>query len=65
MPFSHIEGSKVMYTCDACGQPFQQGQGRYEGTHLHELNITVCRGCGPDDMSVRSRNEALARLAHL
>lgn len=62
MPFKEMIGNKAMYSCDACPSVFQMGQGRYEGTYLHELDITVCRACGPDDQSVRARQEAVSRL---
>jgi hypothetical protein len=63
MPFDKVEGSRVYYFCDSCGARFRFGQGRYDGVHLAELGITVCRGCGPD--SPWQRAEAVERLKHL
>jgi hypothetical protein len=62
MPFKEIIGNKVMHTCDACSTVFQMGQGLYEGTNLREIEMTVCRACGPDDMSDRARKAAIERL---
>ena len=62
MPFVRIDGNRVIYSCDACGSEFQQGQGRYEGTFLSEIDMTVCGPCGPDSKSERDRQEAIRRL---
>jgi hypothetical protein len=62
MPLKEIIGNKAMYTCDACSADFQMGQGRYEGTYLGEIDMTVCRACGPDDNTVQARAAAVNRL---
>ena len=62
MPFLGCEGDRMMYRCDACPAVFQMGRGRYDGTYLVEVDMTVCRACGPDDKSDRARVEAVVRL---
>lgn len=65
MAFKELVGDKLIYACDACGTPFQMGQGRYEGTFLGEIGVHACPACGPDNKSAGARAQALARLRHL
>jgi hypothetical protein len=36
---------KLMFDCDLCGQPYQHGPHRYEGSKWHRYDMMVCENC--------------------
>ncbi|OBQ72245.1 hypothetical protein [Mesorhizobium loti] len=66
MVFREVIGDKVMHDCDLCGRSVQMGQGLYEGTHLHELDGTFCRGCFSESaFSPAQRAKGVSRIKGL
>lgn len=40
-----MEGEKILYDCFLCQRPFQFGPHIYDGRHIPQWGIQVCRTC--------------------